>query len=168
LNLTQAHIFSVFESQGPISIVFNFVEPIALCSFSAGSAFIGSMKEGAFWSVVFTIGQDPCGGDPNNCSLDDFASGLVQQYFSYRLIALKLFQGNPDVQALKPEQSQAKQKRENHPMITLAQPSLVLNSFGIRDLFHTRYSMWRTWNMPFTISARGNCKPGCRASENRF
>jgi Domain of unknown function (DUF4347) len=31
-------------------------------------------------------------------------------------------------------------------MITLAQPSLVLNSFGVKS--HYAFSMWRTWNMP--------------------
>lgn len=31
-------------------------------------------------------------------------------------------------------------------MITLAQPSLVLNSFGVAS--HYAFSMWRTWNMP--------------------
>jgi hypothetical protein len=31
-------------------------------------------------------------------------------------------------------------------MITLAQPSLVLNSFGVKS--HYAFSMWRAWNMP--------------------
>jgi hypothetical protein len=31
-------------------------------------------------------------------------------------------------------------------VITLAQPSLVLNSFGVAS--HYAFSMWRTWNMP--------------------
>lgn len=39
-------------------------------------------------------------------------------------------------------------------MITLAQPSLVLNTFGIRDFLHYGYSMWRTWNLPRNATSK--------------
>ena len=37
-------------------------------------------------------------------------------------------------------------------MITLAQPALVLNSFGVKS--HYAFSMWRTWNMPQTATSK--------------
>src|SRR3974377_1339661 len=37
-------------------------------------------------------------------------------------------------------------------MITLAQPSLVLNSFGVKS--HYALSMWRTWNMPQSATSK--------------
>jgi hypothetical protein len=55
----QPHIFSVFESQGPVPIVFDFVEPIALRQFFDQSAFFGSVKEGAFWTLAFTFCHYP-------------------------------------------------------------------------------------------------------------
>ena len=37
-------------------------------------------------------------------------------------------------------------------MITLAQPSLALNSFGVKS--HYAFSMWRTWNMPQSATSK--------------
>lgn len=39
-------------------------------------------------------------------------------------------------------------------MITLKQPSLVLNSYGILDPGNYGYSMWRTWNMPKSATSK--------------
>lgn len=39
-------------------------------------------------------------------------------------------------------------------MITLAQPSLVLNSYGVQDAGHYGFSMWRTWNMPRNATSK--------------
>lgn len=37
-------------------------------------------------------------------------------------------------------------------MITLTQPSLVLNSYGVRS--HYQYSFWRTWGMPQSATSK--------------
>jgi hypothetical protein len=39
-------------------------------------------------------------------------------------------------------------------MISLRQPSLVLNSYGVQDLSHYKFSMWRTWNMPKSATSK--------------
>jgi hypothetical protein len=54
------HILAVLEGQRPVSIELYFVGRSPSGSFSTGSAFIGSMKEGAFWTFAFTICQYPC------------------------------------------------------------------------------------------------------------
>jgi hypothetical protein len=50
-------------------------------------------------------------------------------------------------------------------MITLTQPSLVLNSYGVRT--HHQYSFWRTWSMPqgATVGARLRSASGPHCTE---